>query len=194
MAAAPDLSFEVPLTASPELALVDADLAAELRGTLRVPQEQFARSGPPPRKSFRPTESAAVDDQIVEATELVDASRQSSPTDELIVIPDERPAASAVIEPAIEPDPIVDPPAALDEGPREVSHYPELPALDPKLTDETEAVLLRIREQLAVREVPRASRRIRRGFTVASGLVAAYALAGVVAAVQLGLMSMLALH
>jgi len=45
-----------------------------------------------------------------------------------------------------------------------------------------------------VREVPRAPRRIRRGFTVASGLVAAYALAGVAAAVQLGLMPMLALH
>jgi hypothetical protein len=42
--------------------------------------------------------------------------------------------------------------------------------------------------------VPKASRRIRRGFVVASGLVAAYALAGVVAAQQLRLASVLALH
>ena len=185
MAAAPDLSLDVPLTASPELALVDADLAAALRRTLRVPQEQVARSRPTTRALLRPTESSAADDQIVEAT---------NPADELIVFPDERPAASAVIEPAIEPDRLVDPPAVFDDGPRDVSHYPELPALDPRLTDETEAALRRIREQLGVREVPRARRRIRRGFTVASGLVAVYAIAGAAAAVQLGLMSMLALH
>jgi len=71
---------------------------------------------------------------------------------------------------------------------------PELPALDPNMSNETEAILLRIRERIAVRQVPRAPRHIRRGFVVASGLVAAYALAGVVAAVQLGLASMPALH
>jgi len=185
MAAAPDLSLDVPLTASPELALVDADLAAALRRTLRVPQEQVARSRPTTRALLRPTESSAADDQIVEAT---------NPADELIVFPDERPAASAVIEPAIESDPIVDSPAALDEERRGVSHYPELPALDPNMSNETEAILLRIRERIAVRQVPRAPRHIRRGFVVASGLVAAYALAGVVAAVQLGLASMPALH
>ena len=68
------------------------------------------------------------------------------------------------------------------------SHYPVLPASesDAEATDATDAALRRIREGLTeADESPSRKRRIRRGFTLASGVVAACAVAALGADVQL---------
>ena len=68
------------------------------------------------------------------------------------------------------------------------SHYPLLPASESDTTDATDAALRRIREGLtAVDESPSRKRRFRRRFTLASGVVAACAVAAVGADVQLQL-------
>jgi hypothetical protein len=204
MAAAPDYLLHASRETSPELALVDATLAAELRQTLRLPSEIHVR---PQLVAVEdtPLQSGSVDDLIVEPTDdlIVDPTEDhvppavsdapeplppaAGPAAELIIFPDDTPLAAAV---SVEVEDDLRPPAddAEAEEPDDArSDYPVLPALDARSTEETDAVLRSIREQIATVE-PRASRRrVRRSFVVASGLAAVCALAAVVAEIQLGL-------
>lgn len=229
MAAAPDYLLHASRETSPELALVDAALAAELRQTLRVPSEIDVRpqlvavdEGPveptladeliivPDAAPLvapvsvevsdeAPTEAALADDPILEPTEhlvwpaVPDAPEPmapaASPADELIIFPDAPTPAAPV---AVHEDDAVPPPASEHDGdepeePDDVrSDYPVLPALDARTTEETDAVLRRIREQIATAEPRARRRRVRRSFVVASGLAAACAIAAVVTEIQLG--------
>jgi hypothetical protein len=212
MAAAPDYLLHASRETSPELALVDATLAAELRQTLRLPSEIHVR---PQLVAVEdtPLPSGSVDDLIVEPTDdliveptddlIVDPTEDhvppavsdapepllpaAGPAAELIIFPDDTPLAATV---SVEVEDDLRPPAddaEAEESDDARSDYPVLPALDTRSTEETDAVLRRIREQIATVE-PRASRRrVRRSFVVASGLAAVCALAAVVTEIQLGL-------
>jgi len=161
MAVAAHLLDDAPL-ASPELALVDPELAAELRTTLS-PEERWLRP------------SAGAEDKPDDADALWDVAeipREAEAAPELALV-DERPTAT--------------PEQAAAEGASR-SHYPVLPASEPdaEATDATDVALRRIRESLTeTDESPSGKRRIRRGFTFASGVVAVCAVAVLGADVQL---------
>jgi len=224
VAAAP-LLFDDSDVASPELALVDAGLAAQLRAKL-TSGEAFC-----PRQVARPAYVALVFDsctphiedegaadleppQVAEPSPLEDEAVDVLPA--YVVLADEK-----TVDPALEdeargvsesfdqlaaqeevveelPDYIVrggESPAsasAVDmstEDAQATSDYPVLPDLDERsdALDETEAALRRIREHMVVPAVKSAPR-VRRRFTVVSGIGIAAALAAVAVEVQLGVL------
>ena len=170
MAAAPTLVRQSP-PASPELALVDADLAAELRLGLRPVVDTWLS----PRANGQETRAAIEEDALVEL-DLTAEQRDSSPAD---------------AEPLDNDDCIV---GVIEQVPvtsRETSsHYPALPAPEPEdeTVEETDAALRRIRERLTESDESSArKRRLRRPFTYASGASALCALGVLAADVQLQL-------
>jgi hypothetical protein len=162
MAAAANLLAEAPL-ASPELALVDPELAAELRTTLGS-EERWLRP------------MARADDNAVDASALWDVAEilreaEAAAPERLLV--DAHPSMTA---------------EQTRAEAQTRSHYPVLPAseTDAEATDATDVALRRIRESLTeADDSPSGKRRIRRGFTLASGMVAACAVAVLGADVQL---------
>jgi hypothetical protein len=217
---------EAPL-ASPELALVDAELAVELRRTLSPVEDTWLR--PPvsvevpaareedassqldsshdakaePRDAERMEDpglpSPNLEDEAVEGStlhgparveEAPAASEGAAPASDEWSVADERPeAARGDDEQLVVDDYIVRTPEQLPaEEERTRSRYPVLPAPEPdaEASDATDAAFRRIRERLTEPdETPSRQRRIRRGFTLASGTVAACAVAALGADVQL---------
>lgn len=129
MAAAPGVGVVVFPLASPELALVDADLAAELRRGLRLVED----SEPHPRSSFEETPVAGEEDaspQPVVDEPSVEESERTERLDDVDYV-----------------DEVEETPPQDQET---SSHYPVLPAPEPgaESTDDTDAALRRIRERL----------------------------------------------
>jgi hypothetical protein len=157
---------ESPL-ASPELALVDAALAAELRLSLRPVEDSWLRA--PAR--FEQAPAAFVEDargQWDPADEVGEA--ESGDADQLH---DDDYIVEAVDEYIV--DEIEHPPVARSE--RMSSQYPVLPAPEPyeEVIEETDAALRQIRERMTD-ESPASERKLRRGFILGSGASAMCAL------------------
>jgi hypothetical protein len=144
--------------ASPELALVDAALAAELRLSLRPLEDSWLR----PPASFEEARAAFEEH----------APAQPDVADE----PGEAEAGNA--DQLREYDYIVE---AIEHTPpesrRTSSHYPVLPAPEPDegAIEETDAALRQIRERLTDESPPR-ERKVRRRFILGSGASAVCAL------------------
>ena len=155
---------ESPL-ASPELALVDADLAAELRRGLRAVEDTWLR----PRVSAEEAPAAIEEDapsQPVAADELpLVESRES----------EHLPDLDYIVE-------VVEQPPAPSEQTR--SHYPVLPEPEEDAIEETDAALRLIREHMT-EELPAPERKLRRRFILASGASAACAVGVLALDVQL---------
>lgn len=242
MAVAVDLLVEVPL-ASPELALVDPELAAELRRTHSSVEERWLR--PPARvEYFSPESGEDAPPQLEAADDVGHAgsgdAEQLDNDESIVAVPPEQtsmeelpPGSGYPGRPAHEPEEAAfedSPPSplmrfneasrerdddasaalcavaevvrkaeavgeqVLDEyiaaTPSEVptrSHYPVLPAPQPDAdaTDAVDAAFRRIRKGMTeANESPSPKRRVRRGFTLASGVVAACAVAALGADVQ----------
>jgi len=227
LSVAADLPFgEAPL-ASPELALVDSTLAAELRRSLSPVVDAWLH--PPAR--VEPDSVASVEDASLrldsthdpEEAEPRDAEEPDDPgppwldledgahegstlhrpadvdeapvseagvpiSDEWSVV-DERREAVRGDEPLLVDDYIVTTPEQTPaEEDQPTSHYPILPAPEPDADtiDAADAAFRRIRERLTeADEKPSRKRRIRRRFTLASGVVAACAVAALGADLQL---------
>jgi hypothetical protein len=167
VAAAPDPSVHELRFASPELALVDASLAAELRLGLNLPEDSLLRPG---RVFGEVLATLPTPEKLLE-TILDDGLADPGS--------DVRGDAAEVV-------------GLLDD---EVSDYrghsslcPALPAPEPgdeDAFDATDAALRRIRENFTV-EPQETRRRFRRGFTAASGASALCASLVLVADVQFG--------
>ena len=160
---------EYPL-ASPELALVDADLAAELRRGLRPVEDTWLH----PR---------------VSAEEAPAAIEEDAPP-QPIVADEPSLAESRDSENLHDHDYIVEVVEVVEQAPapsqQTSSHYPVLPAPEPEeeAIEETDAALRRIRERLT-EEVPAPKRKLRRRFTLASGASAVCAVSVLALDVQL---------
>lgn len=155
---------ESPL-ASPELALVDADLAAELRRGLRFVEDTWLR----PRVSSEEAPAAIEEDpppQPVVADELPLAESRES---------DHLPDLDYIVEV------VEQPPAPSHQA---SSHYPVLPEPEEEAIDETDAALRLIREHMT-EELPASERRLRRRFILASGVTALCAVGVLALDVQL---------
>jgi hypothetical protein len=129
MAAAPDPFVDEPRSVSPELALVDATMAAELRGRLSSPWDAPAS----PRNTF--SEVLATSSPPAKLVEAVFGDALADPCEqEMDEFRDER-------------APIAE--EAMAEGVKDRSSYPALPAPQSgeQPTGATEAALLRIRER-----------------------------------------------
>jgi hypothetical protein len=141
---------------SPELALVDAALAAQLRA-IDVPVRYVATTQP------------AVEEAVVEAVEY--------PVEVQTLLADENdPIADLIVQ---GPIPSSDLTVEETEERAETSGYPALPAPASDISepmDATEAALREIRDRLAQPVPARRGRRFRKRFTVASGLSTAIAL------------------
>ena len=128
MAAAPDVEVVAFPLASPELALVDAHLAAELRRCLPAVGDSWPR---PRLKSMEApaAEEAAPHEYVVDGGLSVDEFQQAEHPD-------------SAEHTGVEETP--------PEGPEMRSWYPVLPAPEPgaEPTDDTDAALRRIRERL----------------------------------------------
>jgi hypothetical protein len=169
------LFLDDDVISSPELALVDADLAARLRADLATEDVFRPRSAPQPALVAIAAEPHVVDldvgaaDAIVPVTGLVDDDGPS--VDDLIVDHEE------VDEVQDEPVRVADP----------SSDYPALPALDGRIDvlEETETALRMIREQMVEEQSARKTR-VRRRLAVVFGLGVAAALAVLAVDVQLG--------
>ena len=214
-----DPVFDAPL-ASPELALVDPELAADLRRTHRPEHRWLPRparmeaasaeeEATPPRldsrvdaghagsgtagqvhdnESIEPEEAAFADSPSPPLTHVDEASLESADdaSAALSAVADVLREAEALAEQVVADEYI----AATPDEQQTRSHYPVLPAPEPDVeaTDATDVALLRIRESLTeADEAPSPKRRIRRGFTLGSGVVAAFAVAAMGADVQLQL-------
>ena len=223
--AADPLFGEAPL-ASPELALVDSTLAAELRRNLSPVVDAWrpsARVEPisvasdedasPQLDSTHdpdeaePRDAEQLDDPDLPWLALEEDDREGStlhrpgtcrrgtgeqggvPVSDQSSVVDERREAVRSDEPLLVDDYIITPPEqtpAEEEQTR--SHYPVLPAPEPdaEAIDAADAAFRRIRERLTeTDEKPSRKRRIRRRFTLASGVVAACAVAALGADLQL---------
>jgi hypothetical protein len=129
MAAVPGVGVVVFPLASPELALVDADLAAELRRGLRLVED----SEPRPRASLEEAPAADGTDgspqRVVDEPSVAESERAERVDDDVYVV-------------EVEETP--------PQGQGTSSHYPVLPAPEPgaESTDDTDAALRRIRERL----------------------------------------------
>ena len=165
MAAAQHLVVgEFPL-ASPELALVDADLAAELRRGLRPVEDSWLR----PR--VRAVEAPAPIEE--------DAPPQPVVADELPLAESRESEGLPDLDYRVE---VVDQPPAPTEQTR--SHYPVLPEPGEEAMDETDAALRLIREHMT-EELPASERKLRRRFILASGVSALCAVGVLALDVQL---------
>ena len=157
---------ESPL-ASPELALVDPWLAAELRRSLRPAEDTWLRH----RASLAEAPAAIEDDaplQPVFADDPEDAESGDAEYlhdyDYIVEVVEETPAQSKQTS----------------------SHYPVLPApeREEEAIEETDAAFRRIRERLT-EELPASERKFRRPFTLASGASAVFSLGVLALDVQL---------
>ena len=166
MTAAPRLVDGESSYASPELALVDAVLAAELRRSLRLVEDSWAT----PRVPVEEVPTAIEEDEPA----------QQDLGDVLVA------AASREIEPLGDDDYIVE--VIDDTAPTQHAnpHYPVLPSprSGEEAIEETDAALRQIRERM-VDEVPARKTRLRRRFTVASGASVVFAVGVLAVDVQL---------
>ena len=206
MAAAQHLAVgEFPL-ASPELALVDADLAAELRRGLRPVEEtllrpRVAEAAPAAIEEDAPTEPVVADepppaeslesehlpdlDYIVEVVEQPPAAIEEDAPPRPVVA-DERPLAESQESDHLpDLDYIVE---VVEQAPapseQTSSHYPVLPEPGEEAMDETDAALRQIREHMT-EELPVSERKLRRRFVLASGVSALCAVGVLALDVQL---------
>ena len=166
MTAVPRLVDGESSYASPELALVDAVLAAELRRSLRLVEDSWV----PPRVPVEEVPTAIEEDEPAEQ-DLGDVLRV---------------AASREVEPLGDDDYIVE--VIDDTAPAQHAnpHYPVLPSprSGEEAIEETDAALRQIREHM-VDEPPARKTRLRRRFTVASGASVVFALGLLAVDVQL---------
>ena len=173
MSAAPGLAVGESPLASPELALVDAALAAELRLSLRPVEDSWLQA--PARFEQAPdefVEDARVPwDPADEVGEAESGDAHQLDDDYIVEVDD------YIVE-VIEHTP--------EQSQRTSSHYPVLPAPEPyeEAIEETDAALRQIRERM-VDEVPARKTRLRRRFTVASGASVVVALCVLAVDVQL---------
>jgi hypothetical protein len=163
---------------SPELALVDAALAARLRAILDTPTRHVAF--PPPARPDR--DEPAGDPVEYPAVASIARIDENDPIADLIVQgPEPRLAGPSTVV-AHEHDPSADVLMQETDQHAETSGYPALPSPTdggPEQMDATETVLREIRDRLTTPTTPtpaKRRRRFRRRFTVASGLSAAIAL------------------
>jgi hypothetical protein len=223
--AADPLFGEAPL-ASPELALVDSTLAAELRRNLSPVVDAWrpsARVEPisvasdedasPQLDSthdpdeVEPRDAEQLDDPDLPWLALAEDDREDStlhvparveeapastggvPVSDQSSVVDERREPVRSDEPLLVDDYIITPPEPTPTAEEQTrSHYPVLPApeSDAEAIDAADAAFRRIRERLTeTNEKPSRTRRIRRRFTLASGVVAACAVAALGADLQL---------
>jgi hypothetical protein len=166
VSAAPGLAVGESPLASPELALVDAALAAELRLSLCPVEDSWLQA--PAR--FEQAPAAFVEDARV----------QWDPADEVggAESGDAHQLDDDYIVEAIEHTP--------EQGQQQSSHYPVLPAPAPdeEAIEVTEAALRQIRERLTD-ESPASERKLRRRFILGSGASAVCALGVLAVDVQL---------
>ena len=166
MTAAPRLVDGESSYASPELALVDAVLAAELRRSLRLVEDSWAT----PRVPVEEVPTAIEEDEPA----------QPDLGDVLVA------AASREIEPLGDDDYIVE--VIDDTAPTQHAnpHYPVLPSprSGEEAIEETDAALRQIRERMVDEPSPRKTR-LRRRFTVASGASVVFAVGVLAVDVQL---------
>ena len=167
MAAAPGLVIGESPLASPELALVDPWLAAELRRSLRPAEDTWLRhranlaEAPAAIEEVAPVEPVFADEpadaESGDAEHLYDF-------DHIVEVVEHTPAQSKQTS----------------------SHYPVLPAPEheEEAIEETDAALRRIRERLT-EELPASERKLRRPFTLASGASAVFSLGVLALDVQL---------
>jgi hypothetical protein len=155
---APGLVVRDSPLASPELALVDAALAAELRLSLRPVEDSWLR----PPVSFEEARAAVEEDAPAEP-DVADEPGEAEAGNA-----DQLHEYDFVVE-AIEHTPA--------ERRRTSSHYPVLPAPEPDeaAIEETDAALRQIRERLTDESPPR-ERKVRRRFILGSGTSAVCAL------------------
>jgi len=166
MTAAPRLVDGESSYASPELALVDAVLAAELRRSLRLVEDSWAT----PRVPVEEVPTAIEEDEPA----------QQDLGDVLVA------AASREIEPLGDDDYIVE--VIDDTAPNQHAnpHYPVLPSprSGGEAIEDTDAALRQIRERMVDEPSPRKTR-LRRRFTVASGASVVFAVGVLAVDVQL---------
>jgi hypothetical protein len=166
MTAAPRLVDGESSYASPELALVDAVLAAELRRSLRLVEDSWAT----PRVPVEEVPTAIEEDEPA----------QQDLGDVLVA------AASREIEPLGDDDYIVE--VIDDTAPTQHAnpHYPVLPSprSGGEAIEDTDAALRQIRERMVDEPSPRKTR-LRRRFTVASGASVVFAVGVLAVDVQL---------
>ena len=166
MTAAPRLVDGESSYASPELALVDAVLAAELRRSLRLVEDSWAT----PRVPVEEVPTAIEEDEPA----------QQDLGDVLVA------AASREIEPLGDDDYIVE--VIDDTAPTQHAnpHYPVLPSprSGEEAIEDTDAALRQIRERMVDEPSPRKTR-LRRRFTVASGASVVFAVGVLAVDVQL---------
>jgi hypothetical protein len=160
---------------SPELALVDAVLAAQLRAILDAPMRHVALTPPAGPDRGEPA-GDPVEYPAVASIARID---ENDPIADLIVQgPESRLAGPSTVV-AHEHDPSADVFMQETDQHAETSGYPALPSPTDggwEQVDATEMVLREIRERLTTPTSARRRRRFRRRFTVASGLSAAIAL------------------
>jgi hypothetical protein len=160
---------------SPELALVDAALAARLRAILDAPTPHIAAS---PSAASGRAEPASDPDEHPAVTSMVRAD-EHDPIADLIVQGAESRLAEPSTAVAHEHHPSADMFVQETDQRAGTSRYPALPSPTDggsEQMDATETVLREIRERLTTPTSARPRRRFRRRFTVASGLSAAIAL------------------
>ena len=166
MTAAPHLVDGEPSYTSPELALVDAVLAAELRRGLRLVEDSWV----PPRVPVEEVPTAIEKDEPAEQ-DLGDVLGE---------------VLSREVEPLVDDDYIVE--VIDDTAPARHAnpHYPVLPSprSGEEAIEETDAALRQIRERMVDEPSPRKTR-LRRRFTVASGASVVFALGILAVDVQL---------
>ena len=166
MTAVPRLVDGESSYASPELALVDAVLAAELRRSLRLVEDSWAT----PRVPVEEVPTAIEEDEPA----------QQDLGDVLVA------AASREIEPLGDDDYIVE--VIDDTAPTQHAnpHYPVLPSprSGGEAIEDTDAALRQIRERMVDEPSPRKTR-LRRRFTVASGASVVFAVGVLAVDVQL---------
>jgi hypothetical protein len=158
---------ESPL-ASPELALVDAELAAELRRSLCPVEDSWLR-----RRASSEEAPAAIEEDAPVQRDFADALGEAESGDA------EQLHDYEYIVEVIEQTPA--------QSQRTSSHYPVLPAPEPEeeAIEKTDAALRRIRERLTDDESPARERKLRRRFTLASGATVLCALGVFAVDVQL---------
>jgi hypothetical protein len=171
---------------SPELALVDAVLAAQLRAIVDAPMRHVA-SAPPAGPDRDEPAGDPVEYPAVASIARID---ENDPIADLIVQgPEPRLAGPSTVV-AREHDPSADVLMQETDQHAETSGYPALPSptdRGPEQMDATETVLREIRDRLTTPTTPaKRRRRFRRRFTVASGLCAALALGAFATSVGFG--------
>lgn len=169
---------------SPELALVDAALAARLRAILDAPMRQVATTPSGPDRDEPGGDP--VEDPAFASIARVD---ENDPIADLIVQGPESRLTEPSMLGSLEHDPSADPFVEEPQEQAELSRYPALPSPadgGSEQMDATETVLREIRDRLATPTSETRRRRFRRRFTVASGLSAAIALGTFATNVGLG--------